>query len=552
MFVTCSLCYIPALATTVAELLVHSLRQLGVRHVFGLTGHSIFQVTDALYREPGIDFVPTQSEMAAAYMAEGYARAGRQLGVCLVSAGPGVTNMLGGVAHALKECTPLLALSSDVATDVAGKPSNWHEVGQAEMLAPITKRSVTLRRLEDLPAELAAAVATARDGRNGPVFLGIPSDFLSAPSPAAAGGEGITSPSTSLPLPLAGEGIALLRQAQRPIVIAGESVYWAGAEREAVALAEALSAPFGTPYSQKGLLDEDHPLCLGVIGSGAPPYANQFCLESDLVVGLGTSFGEGLTLGYGHRVIPEGARILHVDADASQLGRVYPADVALTGDVRAIAQGLLDGLHGFQPAPEAMERAAWLAEAKAAWREQIAAQAAKDGPIDYWIIQAALREAIDDDAIVIGAVTELMLQRFVARSKIFHTGDFRAIGHGLATAIGVQLACPDERLVCLSGDGSFMMELPELATLARHNLPIPLVVVHNNAYGSMKLHQQRQFEGRFVGTDLHTPDFGKVAEAFGIAVRRVESRHDLAPAIREAVALRRPVLLDVACPIEGL
>ncbi|MFI5265906.1 MAG: thiamine pyrophosphate-binding protein [Chloroflexota bacterium] len=539
-----------------AEYLVHRLKELGVRHVFGVTGHSIFQITDAIFREPGIEFVPTQSELAAAYMAEGYARAGRQLGVCLVSVGPGAANVLGGVAHALKEGTPLLVISSDVNTKVAGKPANWHEIGQQQMLASVTKRSATLRAPDDLPAELAAAIETAYASRGGPVFLGIPVDMLS-PSPAAEGqgwreGAPAIAPdarsprATKLPESALDGAAAALKAAQAPVIIAGEGVYWSGAEAETLALAEALQATFGTPYSQKGLLNENHPLSLGVIGSGAAPYANQFCLDSDLIIALGVSFGEGLTLGYGHRVIPEGARILQIGGDATG---PYPLEISMVADIGATIRSILERLPSGK---RAVERVAKLAAAKAAWREEIASYADSDGPIDYWSIQSALREAIADDTIVVGAVTERMLQRFVATSKVFHTGDFRAIGHGLATAMGVKFACPARQVVCLSGDGSFMMELPELATLARNRLPIPVLVVHNNAYGSMKHDQLRLFGGRFIGTDLHTPDFCQVAGPFGIATRRVDARADLANAIREVIALQEPALLDIVCPVEGL
>lgn len=523
---------------TVAEFLARSLAELGVRYVFGIVGHSIFHITDALYRQPGIEFIPTQGETAAAYMAEGFARAGRQLGVCLVSAGPGAVNALGGVAHGHKEGTPLLTISSDVTTRVAGKIANWHEVDQQALFAPLTRRSVTVRTPEDVPAELAACLAVAHAPRGGPVYLGIPSDLLnsSLSLPPRRERAGVSEPEPTL-----AAAREMLERARRPVVLAGEGVFWAGAEAEARQLAERLQAPFGTPYSQKGLLDETHPLSLGVVGSGAAPWANRYVQESDLIVALGVSFGEGLTLGYGHRLIPEDMPILQIDAAPERVPHAYPATV-VKGDLKAILVALLDGL------PQA-DWPTQLAADKAAWRHEIAAR--QSGVIDYWAIQRALREAIADDTMVVGAVTERMLQRFVATSKVFHTSDFRAIGHGLATAIGVKFACPERQLVCLTGDGSFMMELPELATLARYELAIPIVVVHNNAYGSMKHDQLRLFDGRFSGTDLHAPDFCQVAAAFGIPNRRVDSAAELTDAIRQTVALGKPALLDVVCPIEG-
>lgn len=543
------------LTEILADFVVRFLEQLGVRYVFGLTGHSIFHLTDALYRAAGIEFIPTQSELAAAYKAEAYARSSRRLGVCLVSEGPGAANMLGGVAHAFKEGTPLLALSSDVSTRVAGKSANWHEINQRAIFAPVTKYAATLARPEDISLVLCEAVRQATTDRGGPAYVGIPSDLLTCVIDAGPDLALQPPPRVAADESLIQSAVDVLANAERPIILAGAGVYWSSAETETRALAELLQAPFGTPYSQKGLLPEDDPLALGVIGSGAAPFANTFVLEADVILALGVSFGQGLTLGYGHRVIPATAHIIQVDADALEIGRTYPVRVGIAADVKDVAAQIRTTLQRaeFAPRPAATERLEQLTHARGGWRTQVAALTSDStAPIDYWSIADALRATLPDDGILVGAVTELKLQRFVARSKVFHTGDFRAIGHGLASALGVKFACPERKVVLLTGDGSFMMELPELATLARHHPDLPVLVVHNGAYASMKRDQLHLFEGRFVGTDIFTPDLCELAQSFGIAARRVELRAELQPAFEEVINRGGPALLDIICPVEGL
>lgn len=293
---------------SVARFIVRFLKEAGVRHLFGVSGHSIFDITDALYGDPEIRFVQALHEGPAAYMAAAYAKAKRSLGVCLASSGAGATNLLTGMAYAHKESIPLVAMSSDVRSREAGKgASSWHEIPQREMFEPVTKMSVTLKAESALDS-LREAFRQATTGRKGPVYVGIPRDVqsleITVPEPPWLP----EPPSPPAPDSAAVERAAEeLKQGIAPIIVAGGGVYWARAEPELKELAELLGAPFATTPSHKGLLSEEHPLALGVIGSGAFPFANSFCLESDVVLAVGATFSEALTLGYGNKVIPEGA-----------------------------------------------------------------------------------------------------------------------------------------------------------------------------------------------------------------------------------------------------
>ena len=539
---------------SVARLIVQFLKEAGVRHIFGLSGHSVFDITDALYGDAEIRFVQAMHECPAAYMAAAYAKAKRGLGVCLASAGAGATNLLTGIAYAHKESIPLIALSSDVRSREAGKgASSWHEIPQREMFEPVTKMSVTLKAESALDS-LREAVRQATTGRKGPVYIGVPRDVqtleVELPEP-----PWLPKP----PPPLAPDGAAVERVAEElnksaaPVIIAGGGVYWARAEAELKELAELLGAPFATTPSHKGLLSEEHPLSLGVLGFGAFPFAGAFCLESDLVLAVGATFSEALTLGYGNKVIPQGARIVQVDNDRNEIGKIYPVRHGVVGDARTVLGELIVRLKRSERRKNTaqLER---LAREKRAWRDKLESHAyGAEGPIDQWHVYRALKEVMPEDTIVVGAggTTELV-RRFIATSYAYHSGDFRAIGAGLSISIGLGLAFPGRPVACVTGDGSFMLETQELATAAAWNLPISILVVRNSAYGNMKRDQVRHWGGRVIGTELRLPDLCALAAAYGVEAQRVERPPELPPAIKRSLALGRPSLIDVVCPIEGI
>lgn len=541
---------------TVSQVLVRFLNDAGVRHVFGVSGHSIFDLTDAIYLEPDIEFVPAQIELSAAYMANGYSRATGQLGVCLASAGAGATNLVTGVAQAYKESLPILAFSSDVDTKHMGKgASSWHEVPQEELFRPITKRSMTLRRADDLLEVLDEALREATSPRTGPVYVGIPRDLqveeVEVPDRPWSKVGGPPGPTVSPGL--ARQPAELLAAASAPTIILGGGVHWGRATGEVQQVAERLQAPFGTTPSHKGLISEEHPLAVGVLGFGAFPFANAVCQESDVVLAVGTTMSEALTLGYGNRVIPANAKLVHIDLDPAEIGKSYPTEIGIVGDAKSVLAEILANLPR-QANGGAATRAQRVAGEKAAWRAELARRGSPgEGPITQWHLFHALEQAMPPETIVIveGGTGEAY-QRIIARAPVFGGGDFRPIGHGIATAIGVKQAFPDTPVATVSGDGSFMMELQELATATRTGWPFVFIVVHNNAYGNMKRDQIRHYGGRVIGTELNVPDLLSLGAAFGAHAQRVEQPSQLADAIGKAFAANKTALLDVVCPIEGI
>jgi acetolactate synthase-1/2/3 large subunit len=541
---------------SVARLIVEFLKEAGVPYLFGLSGHSIFPITDALYSEPDLRFISVMHELSAAYMTAAYAKGTRTLGVCTASAGAGVTNLLTGIAYAHKESIPVIVLAADVSRRHAGKgASSWHEIPQREMFEPITKLSVTLENADQAVDTLRRALKEATTGRKGPVYIGIPRDLQE--QEVEGPGLGWLETVSAIVEPDEGaldQAAEELNKALAPIIIAGGGVYWSRAEQELRELVELLSIPFGTSPSHKGLISEDHPMSLGVLGFGAFPFANPFCLKSDLILAVGVTFSEGLTLGFGDKVIPPKAKIIQVDSDPRELGKIYPAHLPILGDAKAALGGLLARLKKARVEKKNPARLDQLREEKNSWYEKILGYADEGQErIHQWHVYRALKESVSEDAVVVGAGgTAELMRRFVAPSYAYHSGEMRAIGFGLSTSIGLSLAFPSRPVVCVTGDGSFMLESQELATAAAMQLPISIIVVRNDAYGNMKRDQIKHHGGRVIGTELHLPDLCALAGAYRIEAERVAQPKALLPAVKRALAARKPVLLDVICPIEGI
>lgn len=543
---------------SVAQILARYLKEIGVRHIFALSGHSIFEITDALYLERDIQYVGAQVELGASYMACGYAKGSRHLGVCLASSGAGATNLVTGISLAYKESLPVIALAADVSRKVSGKgASSWHEIPQEEIFRPITKWSRTLKRGDQILDVLEDAYRQATTGRKGPVYLGIPVDVqteeVEVPPPPWMhdGPSARYEPDRELIKKAAEE----LAQASFPTLILGGGVSWSECQDEARELAELVNAPFGTSPSAKGILSEEHPLSLGVLGFQAFPFANKACQESDVILAVGATFSEGLTLGYGNRVIPEGAKIIQVDQDPLEIGKIYPVHLGIVGDAKPVMKALIAEVKPkVSRKSVTSERVQRIAQEKQAWKKELAERGSRAaGPITQWHLYHALKQVASEDAVIVGeGGTGELMHRFLATSRVYHSGEFRAIGDGIGMAIGLKLALPEKQVITASGDGSFMLEMQELATAVALKLPIVFIVVHNSAYGNMKRDQVRHYGNRVIGTDLCLPDLVGLATSFGVHAERVEDPTALVPAIKTALQAGRPALLDVLCPIEGI
>ncbi|HWP57455.1 MAG TPA: thiamine pyrophosphate-binding protein [Candidatus Acidoferrales bacterium] len=537
-------------ATKVADALVEYLSFKGVRYIFGILAHTSFEIGDAVARRPNLRFINSQHEGGAGNIALGYARATKKPAVCLVSAGGGATNIATAVAQAYKESVPLFVVSSEIKTAAAvkGAWSSWHGIDHASLFKPITKQAFKLERAEDLGAVLDSLWSQTTRGRPGPVYLGVPVDLQSAVTPAPAVAE-TAEPNPPAIDSRAAERIAeLLFSADLPVVLAGMGVYWSGAERELEEIADLLGSPVATSYTAKGVFRENHPLALGCLAAGGRPYARKFFLEADLILALGTTFSEGTTLGFGRRVIAENAKIIQIDIDPYELGRNYPSYFALHADIKSALRSVIAALKERKArrlSVRAGERAAEIRDAKRSWQRE-RDQQIEGGRITKDSVLKALNDLLTEKTTLVTAgMTGDLLRNVDAPSPVVHAGEFRAIGTALATALGVKLGSPDARVVCVTGDGSFMMEQQELATARLHQIPVMVLVLRNNAYGGMKRDQIEHYDGRVIGTELFVPDLARLAELFGARGLTVARAEEVRPALEAALAADDLVLLDV-------
>lgn len=530
-----------------AETVVDYLIAQNVRYIFGVLAHTLFPFGDAIAKRPELRFINAQHEGGAGNMALGYARAAKQPAVCLVSAGGGATNIVTAVAQAFKEAVPLFVISSDIGTASSAKGhwASWHGMEHVRLFQPITKQSARLERVEELGSVLDSLYRQTMRGRQGPVFFCIPEDLQEAHLP-----EPITfAPSANPAAPTVdahtvNAAVDLLLSARAPVVLAGTGVDWARAQDEVIELAELLSLPVASSYTAKGVFPEKHPLALGCLGNGGRMYARPFFQEADMVLAVGTSFSEGTTLGFGHKAIPESARIIHIDIDPEQFGRIYPAALAIQADAKSALRAIIDNAKGRSPQAR-NDRKPAIQQAKQAWRSEIDAQIDKSN-LTYASVLKALNDLLTGKEILTtSGMTGDTLRNIDSTTPIIHAGEFRAIGTALATAYGVKIGSPDARVICVSGDGSFMMEQQELATARYHNISVMVLIPRNNAYGGMKRDQEKNFGGRIIGTELFIPDLAKLAELYGAKGYSVTKKEQLAPVFKETLANDEFVIIDV-------
>ena len=537
--------------TNIAETVVEYLSSQNVRHIFGVLAHTSFALGDAIAKRPHLRFINSQHEGGAGNMALGYARATKKPAVCLVSAGGGATNIVTAVAQAYKESVPLFVISSDINTASSSKGawSSWHGMEHVRLFEPITKQSLKLERVEEIGSVLDSLFHLTTRGRQGPVFLIIPADLQAASLPEPLTFSPTADPAApSIDSRSAEMAVDLLLKASAPVVLVGTGVDWSGAQKEVQELAELLTLPVAASYTAKGVFPENHPLALGCLGAGSRPYARKFFLESDLILALGTTFSEGTTLGFGNRIIPDKAKIIQIDIDPDELGRNYPTQLAVQADVKAALRAIIDGIKSKRPSAPATagsRRAQEIQEAKQAWQNDLDKKTASEG-LTYDSVLKTLNQLLTGKEILVtSGMTGDLLRNIDAATPIIHAGEFRAIGTAFATSLGVKLGLPGARVVCVSGDGSFMMEQQELATARFHNIPVLAIILRNNAYGGMKRDQLHHYGGRVIGTELFVPDLARLAGLFGAKGYTIIRPEEVKPTLQKSLESDDFVVVDV-------
>jgi acetolactate synthase-1/2/3 large subunit/sulfoacetaldehyde acetyltransferase len=523
-----------------------------VRYVFGIVGATFLDVLDALYDDPGVAYVNVRHEQAAAFMADGLARVTGHPGVCLVTSGPGATNLLTGVAAAHVAHSPVVSLVGGVERVHQGRDA-FQDYDLVGLFRPVTKLAVQVNQPERIAETLRAALRTAMSGRRGPVLVEIPRDVLSAPVPDAAplAVERYRAAHAPPAHPEAiREAARLLGRAQRPLLLVGGGVTWAGAGDLVGRLSERYAIPMITAYGRNDAVSNAHPLYVGPLGRAGSPEAAAACRRADLLLAVGTRLGHFTTHFDDRYVRPETA-IVQIDIEGRDIGRYYPVAVGIQADARQACQALLDALASDGVAPAAAE---WRREATALREQRQARLAAEAGladrPIKPQRVYAELRRVLSPDTIVAldaGAAPAYGYDRLhFGQPRTFLTPlDLGGLGFAFPVALGAKLGRPEAPVLAIHGDGGFLMNAQEIETAVRHAINVVTLVMNNNCWGSEKAYQREFFGGRYIGCDIGNPRYDDYARLFGAAGYRVEHPDQIGDAVRAAFAAGQPAIVEV-------
>jgi acetolactate synthase-1/2/3 large subunit len=522
------------------RILVDQLELNGADLAFCLPGESFLPVLDALHDSP-IRLVSCRHEQGAANAAEAYGKLTGRPGICIVTRGPGATQAAVGVHTARQDSTPMLLLVGQVPRGFRGREA-WQELDYAETFGGIAKAAWEADSAERIPEHVARAYSLALSGRPGPVVLSLPEDVLSDEADVADGSPVEVEHAAPRAEDLARLG-ELLAAAERPLVVVGEGGWTAQTGADVLAFCEASELPVACAFRCQDFVDNRSRCYVGVLGVAMDERIARRLHDADLVLAIGGRLGEVPTRRYTLLVPPRTRQTLvHVHPDPDELGRVYEPDLAITSSLEAFATQLreMGAL-----APRWRE---WTRAARADYEENLRHEP-MEGPVDLGDIMAFLRERLPGDAIqTCGAGNFTVWAHRFAEFTRFPTQvcpRSGSMGYSVAAANAAKLVHPDRVVLCFTGDGDFVMSSPELATSVQYGLPIVILLVNNGMFATVRMHQERVFPGRAVGTDLENPDFPAVARAYGAYGERVERTEDFEAAFERALASGKPALLEL-------
>ena len=528
---------------TGAEIVIECLKEQGVDVVFGYPGGSILNVYDALYKHSDEIFhVLTSHEQGAAHAADGYARATGKVGVCMATSGPGATNLVTGIATAYMDSVPMVAITCNVTLPLLGKDS-FQEVDIAGVTMPITKHGYIVKDVNILADTLRKAFHIAKSGRPGPVLVDITKDVTAASceyTPKEPESVERAGHYTQEDLDAA---LEVISKAKKPYIYLGGGAILSGASEEVRAFAKKLDSPVCDTLMGKGAYDGYDPLYTGMIGMHGTKTSNLGVSECDLLVALGARFSDRV-IGNAS-LFAKNAKILHIDIDAAEINKNIHADVSIVGDLKDVLTKLIARM-------EQMHHPEWTAHIL---------ELKEKYPLKYDDRQLSCPYIIEElDRITKGnaIITTDVGQHQMWAAQYYHytkprtflsSGGLGTMGYGIGACIGAKTGCPDKICVNIGGDGCFRMNLIELATASRYQIPIIQIIINNHVLGMVRQWQTLFYGKRYSQTVLEDAvDYCKVAEGLGCAAIRVTAKEEVAPAIEKAIALQKPVVIDCRIP----
>ncbi|UCH80814.1 MAG: biosynthetic-type acetolactate synthase large subunit [Nitrospiraceae bacterium] len=533
-----------------SKILIECLKKEGIKHIYGYPGGVVLNIFDHLYDEKSMELTLTRHEQAAVHAADGYARASGKVGVAIVTSGPGATNTVTGIATAYMDSIPLVVFSGQVPTMLIGNDA-FQEADIVGITRPCTKHNYLVKDVKDLAKTIREAFHIASTGRPGPVLIDLPKDVttgmaefvwpkhvnIRSYNPTYHGNRWMIK-----------QSIQMISKAKKPVIMAGGGVILSGASKELKELAEKAKIPVTMTMMGLGGFPGTHKLSMGMLGMHGTYYANRAIQGSDLIIGIGVRFDDRVT-GRTESFAPD-AKVIHIDIDPTSIRKNVDVDLPVVGDVRNVLTDLLAEMKKHKEQWGAV-RSSWLKQIDR-WK--------KERPLEYRFDKKIIKpefvvekiyEVTKGKAIICTEVgqNQMWAAQYYKYDKPrtwLSSGGLGTMGYGFPAAIGAQMACPDETVFDIAGDGSIQMNIQELATAVINKLPVKIAILNNRFLGMVRQWQELFFNERYAHTDLDvTPDFVKLAEAYGAVGLRATTPDEVVPVLKESLKVKdKPVMMD--------
>ena len=529
---------------TGSEIIIECLKEQGVDTVFGYPGGTILNVYDALYKHSDeIHHVLTSHEQGASHAADGYARATGKVGVCMATSGPGATNLVTGIATAHMDSIPMVAITANVATGLLGRDS-FQEIDIAGVVMPITKYSMIVKDINDLAPAIRRAFTIAQSGRPGPVLVDVTKDVTAAVAEYTYQEPTPIAPYTAEMLESdLDQAAKLISEAERPYIFVGGGAITSGAAEELRKFAHTINSPVTDSLMGKGAFSGEDELYTGMLGMHGTKTSNLGVTKCDLLITVGARFSDRVT---GNTAkFAQNAKIIQIDVDAAEINKNIKVDCSIIGDVKEVLKELNKKIH-----PKNHD--AWVKEVED-MKAKYPLKYNQEGLTGPYVIEELYR-VTKGDAIVVTDVGQHQMwaaqyYKYTEPRTLLTSGGLGTMGYGLGAAIGAKFGRPDKVVVNIAGDGCFRMNMNEVATAARNNLPLVEIVINNHVLGMVRQWQTLFYDHRYSSTILDDKvDFVKFAESMGAVGIRVTKKEEVGPAIEKAIALNTTVVLD--CQID--